>query len=139
VQDLRQFERNLRELQQQIEKEGLCLRPKERLFFEKTVDAIKQKNKETSAKYATELAEYRERIKFLCHAELAIEGLRMFIDDFPCAYVHGSESHDKVVSRFKVGVRLLKEHSQNIAPFLPDVSQQIISECEKFESLLNRI
>jgi hypothetical protein len=139
VQDLRNFESNLRELQLTLEKELHCLHPKERLLFEKCLDAIKLKNREAAAKYAAEVAEHRERIRLFCRTELAIEGLRMFIDDFPCAYIHGSEPPDKVVSRFKVGVRLLKEHSQNIAPFLPDVSQQIISECEKFECLLNKI
>jgi hypothetical protein len=139
VQDLRQFECNLRELQLPLEKQRLCLHPKERILHEKSLDEIKVKNREAAAKYAAECAEHRDQIRLLYRVELAIERLCMFIDDFPCAYVHGSEPPDKVVSRFKVGVISLKDHSQKIAPFLPDISQQIISECEKFECLLNKI
>ena len=71
--------------------------------------------------------------------QLAIDRLLSCIENFLRVYVHGSKPSDEVVLKFKVAVRLLKESSPEIAPFLPEVSQQLIVECEDLDFFLNEI
>jgi hypothetical protein len=134
--NLRQSEHKLREPQQKIKDERLCLSQKAQTLLEKALDAAKKKNREEATQYAAECAEFRKRAKIFYNVELTIERLRICIDSFPCDYVHGSKPSKQVLSRLKGGVTSLRYISQEIAPFIPDVYEQISSECIKLKNFL---
>lgn len=133
---INQREFRLTDSEIEIEKETVCLKTKEQLLFEKCMNAIKEKNKEEASKYATELYEIRKRINLFYNTILAIDRVRIRIDSFCCDYVHGSEPRDRVLSKIKVSVTLLRESSQKISSFLPDLSKQLNNECITLEGLL---
>jgi hypothetical protein len=53
--------------------------------------------------------------------------------------MHGSEPRNKVISEFKYSLIYIRESSQEIEPFLPDISKKIGSECEKLENIINQL
>ena len=83
-----------------------------------------------------ELYEIRKRINLFYNTILAIERERIRVDSFCCDYTHGSEPRDRVLSKIKLSVTLLRESSQKISPFLPDLSKQLNNECITLEGLL---
>jgi division protein CdvB (Snf7/Vps24/ESCRT-III family) len=99
------------------------LKDQDTILYNACMDAVKKQNKKEVAKYASEIYELRKRIKFFYKAILAIDRLVIRIENFECDYYHEDpDGPVSALSKFKHIVQALITISQEISPFLPDVS-----------------
>jgi hypothetical protein len=91
-------------------------------------------NKKEAAKYASEIYELRKRIKLFYSAILAIERLVIKIDNFYCDYFHvDPDGPVSALSKLKRGVQALRIVSQEISPFLSDISKELNNICDELD------
>jgi division protein CdvB (Snf7/Vps24/ESCRT-III family) len=112
--------------QKKIEEATDCLKDQDSILYNACMDAVRKQNKKETAKYASKIYELRKRIKFFYNAILAIERLVIWIENFECDYYH--EDPDGPVSallKLNRSVQALSKISQEISPFLPDVSTDL--------------
>jgi division protein CdvB (Snf7/Vps24/ESCRT-III family) len=121
-----QYRYGLRIQQKKIEEATDRLKDQDSILYNACMDAVKKQNKKEAAKYASEIYELRKRIKLFYGAILAIERLFIRIENFECDYYH--EDPDGPVSallKLNRSVQALSKISQEISPFLPDVSTDL--------------
>lgn len=98
------------------------------------MDAVKKQNKEEAAKYASEIYEFRKRIRLFYSAILAIERLVIKIDNFYCDYYHEDpDGPASALSKLKRSVQALRTVSQEISPFLSDISKELNNICDELD------
>lgn len=112
--------------QKKIEEATDLLKDQDSILFETCKKALKKDNKEEASKYAKEIYELRKRIKFFYKAILAIESLVIRIENFECDYYHEDpDGPISALSKLNRSVQALSKISQEISPFLPDVSSDL--------------
>jgi division protein CdvB (Snf7/Vps24/ESCRT-III family) len=112
--------------QKKIEEETDRLKDQDSILYNVCMDAVRKQNKKEAAKYASEINKLRKRVKFFYNAILAIERLVIRIDNFECDYWHEDpDGPVAVLSKFKLSVQALSAASQEISPFLSDISKEL--------------
>ena len=139
VRSLMESAHNLMYPMRKIGKELGCFIEKKQELYEQVSDKSKKKNKEERLRIEIEFCKYMNLVDVYGELWLDIYRLHSLIIGFPCNYMHGSEPRNKVISEFKSSLTYVRESSQEIAPFLPDISKQLDSECEKLENIINQL
>ena len=113
--------------QYKLDQTSTHLKKKDKILFDKTMNAIKANNKKTASRYATKIAETRKTIKFLYEVEMGIERFVMQLE--AKLEIGDTDNTQKLKSAFLSLRNMLKEFSK----IRPDVGTVLENVCDEVE------